>query len=176
MYDPNTPADHAELTGLMLRDKFNSLNDNITAINAVNAATVDGVNTVNPGDPAQASVSVVDNTLRFTFSIPKGNDGTQGGTGDTGAQGPPFAQAIIDAVNTLNPGEPATVQVGFDGNNVHFTFSIPRGDNGVQGIQGPPGTNAPNSNAVSTLDTPFADPDVEALKQRVNELILALRA
>ena len=32
-----------------------------------------------------------------------------------------------------------------------------------------------NSNAVSTLDTGFADPDVEALRQKVNELINALR-
>ena len=32
-----------------------------------------------------------------------------------------------------------------------------------------------NSNAVSTLDTPFADPDMESLRQKLNELILAAR-
>ncbi|MBL9130724.1 MAG: hypothetical protein JNG86_05965 [Verrucomicrobiaceae bacterium] len=32
-----------------------------------------------------------------------------------------------------------------------------------------------NSNAVATLDTPMADPDDEALRQKVNELLLALR-
>jgi len=32
-----------------------------------------------------------------------------------------------------------------------------------------------NTNAVTTLDTPFADPDAEALRQRLNELILAAR-
>jgi hypothetical protein len=32
-----------------------------------------------------------------------------------------------------------------------------------------------NSNAVPTLDTPFADPDAEALRVRLNELISALR-
>jgi hypothetical protein len=32
-----------------------------------------------------------------------------------------------------------------------------------------------NTNAVSTLDTPFADPDSEALRQKMNEFILAAR-
>ncbi len=32
-----------------------------------------------------------------------------------------------------------------------------------------------NSNAVTTLDTPFVNPDDEALREKVNELILALR-
>ncbi len=41
-----------------------------------------------------------------------------------------------------------------------FTFGIQRGNDGRQagqrehGMQGPPVTNAPNSYAVSTLDTP----------------------
>jgi len=32
-----------------------------------------------------------------------------------------------------------------------------------------------NSNAVATLDSSFADPDVESLRQKLNELINALR-
>lgn len=32
-----------------------------------------------------------------------------------------------------------------------------------------------NSNAVPTLDTPFADPDAESLRVRLNDLVLALR-
>ena len=32
-----------------------------------------------------------------------------------------------------------------------------------------------NSNAVATQDTPFADPEAEANRQKLNELILALR-
>jgi len=31
------------------------------------------------------------------------------------------------------------------------------------------------TNAVSTLDTAFADPDMEAVRQKLNELINALR-
>jgi len=32
-----------------------------------------------------------------------------------------------------------------------------------------------NSNAIATLDTPFADPDAESMRMRFNELVLALR-
>lgn len=32
-----------------------------------------------------------------------------------------------------------------------------------------------NSNAIATLDTPFADPDAESMRQRFNDLVLALR-
>jgi len=32
-----------------------------------------------------------------------------------------------------------------------------------------------NTNAVLTLDTPFADPDTETLRQKLNELLLAAR-
>ena len=32
-----------------------------------------------------------------------------------------------------------------------------------------------NSNAIATLDTPFADPDAESMRQSHNALVLALR-
>ncbi len=181
-FDPDVPAFNADLTSAMFRGQFTGLKDLIDALNVILAAQVDAVNTINHNEPATATVNLVGNTLHFSFDIPRGGVGAPGQDGIPGPQGPPFANAIIDAVNTLNPGESATVSVSYDGSNVRFTFGIPRGNDGgqggqgEQGIQGPPGTNAPNSNAVSTLDTPFADPDVEALKQRVNELILALRA
>jgi hypothetical protein len=46
--------------------------------------------------------------------------------GHARSQGPPFAQAVVDGVNTLEPWESASVDVTFDGSNVHFTFGIPR--------------------------------------------------
>ena len=128
--------------------------------------------------------------------------------GPPGPQGPPFANALVDFVNTLNPGESATVTVSFDGTNVHFTIGIPRGadgsngtngTNGSDGAQGPPGevtaqqladaitaalasaasaaaaNSSANTNAVPTLDTPFADPDTEALRQKVNEMLATMR-
>lgn len=60
----------------------------------------------------------------------------------------------------------------------------PRGSNGSDGSQGPPdevsqaqldsaisGTRA-NTNSVSTLDSSFADPDMEVLRQKLNQMIL----
>jgi len=159
-------------------------------------AVVDAVNTVNPGDPAAVGVSFDGTNVRFTFDIPRGNDGSQGPAGNDGgqgppgndgAQGPPFAQAVVDGVTTLDPGQPATVQTSFDGSNVRFTFAIPRGNdgsNGSDGSQGPPGEisqaqldsaisgTSANTNGVSTLDTAFADPELEAIRQKLNEMIL----
>jgi hypothetical protein len=163
-------------------------------------AVVDAVNTVEPGTPAAVNVGFDGTNVRFTFDIPRGNDGNQGQQGNDGgqgppgndgAQGPPFAQAIVDGVTTLDPGQQATVGVSFDGSNVRFQFAIPRGSdgsNGSDGSQGPPGDisqaqldsaissaisgTSANTNSVSTLDTGFADPDMEALRQKVNEMIL----
>lgn len=88
---------------------------------------------------------------------------------------------MVDGVTTLDPGQQATVGVSFDGSNVRFTFGIPRGSDGAQGAPGEVtqtqldtainGTSA-NTNGVNTLDTPFADPDMEALRQKMNEMIL----
>ena len=159
-------------------------------------AVVDGVTTLNPGDPATVGVSFDGTNVRFTFDIPRGNDGSQGQQGNDGgqgppgndgAQGPPFAQAVVDGVTTLDPGQQATVQTSFDGSNVRFQFGIPRGNDGSSGTNGSDGapgevSNAQlnsaisgtsnNTNGVSTLDTGFADPDMEALRQKLNEMIL----
>jgi hypothetical protein len=71
-----------------------------------------------------------------------------------------------------------------NGTNVRFTFDIPQGSNGSDGAQGPPGEvsqaqldnaiagTSANTNNVNTLDTPFADPDMEAMRQKMNEMIL----
>ena len=107
-------------------------------------------------------------------------------------------KALIDAIATLNaaevdgvttggPGTQANVAVSVTGNTLHFTFEIPQGENGSPGDPGPPGEvssldlydaiqgTSANSNGVLTLDTPFGDPDTEAVREKVNELINALR-
>jgi hypothetical protein len=245
MFDPNLPQEGTPLDAVQMRSQLNGLKAIIDAILTVSAAQVDSTNTLPPSTPANASVSVVGNTLHFTFEIPQGqegpmgqqgppfsqavvdavntvnpgdpaavgvsfdgtnvrftfdiprgsdggqgpagNDGGQGPPGNDGAQGPPFAQAIVDSVTTLDPGNPATVGVSFDGSNVRFTFGIPRGNdgsNGSDGSQGPPGEisqaqldsaisgTSANTNGVSTLDTAFADPEMEAIRQKLNEMIL----
>jgi len=185
-FDPNIPQAGTDIDAVQMRGQLNSLKTLIDAIESVLAAQVDGVTTLPPGTPASATVSFVANTLHFLFSIPQGIPGQ---TGQTGAQGPPFAQAVVDAVNTLLPGTDATVSVSFDGTNVHFTYGIPRGNDG---IPGPPGEvtaaqlaaaivgTSNNTNAVATMDTPFTnDPptlaDIELVRTKFNELVLAAR-
>jgi hypothetical protein len=245
-YDPNLPQAGTEIDAMQMRSQLNGLKDLIDALPTLSAAQVDSTSTLPQGSPANASVSVIGNTLHFTFEIPQGQDGAQGppfaqavvdsvatlnpwesasvgvsfdgsfvrfnfaiprgndgsqgppggsgsdgGQGPQGIQGPPFAQAVVDGVSTLNPGEPATVQTSFDGSNVRFTFGIPRGSdgsNGANGNDGAPGEvtsaqlssaisgTSANTNSISTLDTGFSDPpsltDLEALRQKLNELIL----
>ena len=201
-YDPTLPLPNSPLESQVIRDQFQALFNLINNIATITAAQVDGVTTLNPGDPANVSVSVSGGTLHLSFSLPRGNDGAQGASGSNGndgaqgPQGPPFANAIVDAVNTLNPGEPATVGVNFDGTNVRLTFGIPRGSDGATGATGQNGevtqvdlNNAQLNtlsqtsnitNSVSTLDTPFTnDPptlaDLEMMRQAYNDLVLALR-
>jgi hypothetical protein len=201
-YDPTLPLPNSPLESQVIRDQFQALFNLINNIATITAAQVDGVTTLNPGDPANVSVSVSGGTLHLSFSIPRGNDGAQGASGSNGndgaqgPQGPPFANAIVDAVNTLNPGEPATVGLIFDGTNVRFTFGIPRGADGATGATGQNGevtqvdlNNAQlntlsqtsnNTNTVGTLNNPFTnDPptlaDMEMMRQAYNDLVLALR-
>ncbi len=97
---------------------------------------VDNVNQLPPGSWPNVSANFDGVAVRMNFGIPLGFEGPPGPTGAQGPQGPPFANAVVDGVTTLNPGEPATVSVSFDGTYVHFTFGIPRGSDGGQGPQG----------------------------------------
>ncbi len=183
-FNPALPLDGSLVVADVLRDQFNGLAALIAAVSSVNAAVVDGVQTLLPNESAFVTVTLNVDTLHFLFGIPRGDVGVQG------IQGPPFAQAVVDGVTTLPSGYDATVTVSFDGTNVHFAFGIPQGAAGVQGeqgIQGPPGEvtlaelnnsisgTSANSNAVATLDTPFANPDDETLRVKMNELLTALR-
>jgi len=104
MFDPNVPATNAEATSAMFRGQFNGLKDLIDAIQTIKAAQADALNTVEPSDPAVVTLNVVDGTLHFSFDLPRGYDGNDG------AQGLPFAQAVVDGVNTLEPWESARAE------------------------------------------------------------------
>ena len=110
---------------------------------------------------------------------PRGDQGP-GGTGPQGEPGPQGPQGDLGPQGIQGPQGPFGGPPG------------PQGDPGPQGPQGPQGevTNAQlasaisgtsnSSNAVATLDTPFAnDPptlaDMETARAKMNELILALR-
>ncbi|MCX6854324.1 MAG: hypothetical protein NTV80_05400 [Verrucomicrobia bacterium] len=140
-FDPNIPAANADATSAMFRSQFNGLKALIDAVPTLTAAQVDSTNTLPQGSPANASVSVIGNTLHFSFEIPQGQEGLPGQAGQDGLVGPPFAQAVVDSVTTLNPWESASVGVSFDGVNVRFTFAIPRGNDGGQGPQGGSGSD-----------------------------------
>lgn len=105
-----------------------------------------------------------------------------GPPGPQGAEGPPGPQGIAGPQGPEGPqGDPGGPP-GPEG---------PMGPQGPSGPQGPPGevtqTDLNNgllntlsqcsniSNGVSTLDTPYADPAAEELRNKLNELINALR-
>ena len=85
---------------------------------------------------------------------PQGEPGPQGETGPEGAQGPegPSGGPPGPEGPQGPPGEVSTAQL----------------DAAISGTSS-------NSNAVGTLDDPFPDPDMEILRGRFNELVLALR-
>ncbi|WP_395716634.1 hypothetical protein [Prosthecobacter sp.] len=152
---------------------------------------VDNVTQLPPGGWPSVSANFDGSAVRLNFGIPQGNEGPQG---SQGPQGPPFGNALVDGVITLNPGDAAYVNTSFDGYNVRFTFGIPRGLNGSDGgtgPQGPPGevtqsqldtaigNTSSNSNAVSLLNLVVSDPptqsEVQQIANKLDELINALR-
>ena len=181
-YDPNFPATGAELVSASFRNQFHGIKDLIDA-GVPGPQGPQGV----PGPAGPAGTN--GNAGAPGATGPQGNDGAPG------PQGPPFANAVVDGVSTLNPGDAATVSTSFDGSNVHFLFGSPQGNTGNDGAPGPQGpagevSNAAlaaaiagtsaNTNGVSTLDTPFTnDPptlaDIEVLRAKINEMILAQR-
>lgn len=96
-FDPALPQNGALVVAGVLRDQFNSLFALIQAIQNVDAAQIDSVQTLPPGQPAAVSVSVSDNTLHFTFSIPRGYPGEPG---EPGPPGEVTEQQLVDAMNT----------------------------------------------------------------------------
>jgi hypothetical protein len=192
MFDPNLPQENTLADAAQMRAQFNALNDRIDGVPGITSVVVDSVTTVGPGQPASVTVSVVGTVLHLILAIPEGQPGAQGVQGQ---QGPPFANVIIDNVTTVNPGEPAAVFISFDGINVHLAFAIPRGMQGEQGIQGPPGEvttaamdgaissaiagTSNNTNAVALLNLTVSDPptqaEMQAIANKIDEMITAQR-
>jgi hypothetical protein len=113
---------------------------------------------------------------------PRGPDGTNGTPGSV------ISGAQVDSVSSVGPVDPASASASYDGSIVHFSFGIPHGIDGANGapsevtnaalaaeIAGVVAGSSANSNGVGTLDTPFADPNDEAIRGKVNELLAALR-
>ncbi len=193
-YDPSLPQENTPVDAAQMRGQLNGLKELIDAVPAgppglpglpgapgvqgppFANAVVEAVTTVPAGGAATVSVFFdgTDVHLPLASRRQRGRPRPGRPPGPQGPQGPPFANATIDSVGTLNPGDNATVSVFFDGNTVHFSFGIPRGAQGEQGIQGPPGevTNAAlagaiagtaqNPNGIAPFGGSFSDPPTQA--------------
>lgn len=81
------------------------------------------------------------------FKIPRGTPGEKGEQGEQGPIGPRGLPGeigrseiiTIDATETINPGEEASVQDDQEGLIHHLTFYIPKGEKGDQGTPGEQG-------------------------------------
>jgi hypothetical protein len=119
-------------------------------------------------------------------SIPVGPEGPPGPEGPQGSEGPPgqpFANAVVDGVTTLPAGDDATVDVSFDGTNVHFSFGIPQGQEGPAGTPGEVtqaaldaaiGGTAQNPTSITPLSLSISDPPTQAEVQSIVDAYNAL--
>jgi hypothetical protein len=73
-----------------------------------------------------------------------GERGTQGETGPQGPSGAPPNTLTVGTVNTLGPGEYATVEIIGDSPSQTINFGIPQGNDGAVGLPlaGGPGSTA----------------------------------
>ena len=181
-FNPNIPLDGSLIDAPQIRGQFNGLK-----------TLIDNVPAGPPGPEGPQGIAG-----------DPGPQGEPGAQGPQGAQGPPFAYSVVNGVATLNPGDPATVSSYFDGTYVHFSFGIPRGNDGQQGSEGPQGPQGPqgppgevstqelndaigtaiagtsnSSNAVEPLGIVVSNPptqaQVQAVADKLDELIVALR-
>lgn len=190
-FDPSLPAPNSPLESQVVRDQLQALFVLINNIASISAAQVDSVNTVPPGNPAQVGLTVNGSTLHFTFQIPEGPQGPPfsaavvDGVNTLNPGDPATVSAVHDGANVrFTFGIPR----GHDGTNGSNGTDGSNGMDGAPGQQGPPGEvsqvqldsaiataisgTSANTNAIATLDTPFADPDMDTLRQKLNELIL----
>ncbi len=155
-FDPALPLPDSEIESAELRSQFNGLK---TLIDAVPAGPAGPEGPQGPqGEPGPAGT-------------PGGPPGPEGPPGPQGEPGPPFAQAVVDGVTTLEPGEPATVDVSFDGTDVHFAYGIPRGNDGPPGevttaaLDAAIAGTAVNPAALGPWTGSFSDPPTQAEMQ-----------
>lgn len=96
-FDPTKPANNSPNSSAEMRSQLTGLKALIDSILTITDAQVDGVNTVPPGNPATVSLSVVGNTLHFTFDLPQGEVGPMGEVSSTD-----LSNAIAGTSNNSN--------------------------------------------------------------------------
>ena len=121
---------------------------------------MDGVSTLNPGEPATVTTGFDGTSAHFQFGIPRGAngaDGTNGADGAPGIQGPKGDDGAQGPTGPQGPAGEVTAQQLTDG------------------LAAVSANSSANTNAVPTLDVPFADPDMETMRAKINEMLTAMR-
>jgi hypothetical protein len=134
------------------------------------AATVDAGTTTTTLPGSNATVVNAGNTTHavFNFGIPRGDVGAQGPTGPTGATGAqgPTGTAATATAGTTTTGAPGTnanvVNVGSTSAAV-FNFTIPRGDVGATGPQGPTGASSYQAGPGLQINTGTTPPTIDVI-------------
>ena len=155
-YDPALPSNSSPLDSSVIRGQLHGLKTLLDAVPGITAVVVDAVNTLPPGHPASVGATVLGPTLHLTFNLPGGNDGAQGLQGNNGNDG-----------QTGAPG--AQGEVNLPQLNSAIADAL------VAAAAAAAANSSAKSNSVATLDGPLADPDSEALRVKMNELLTALR-
>jgi len=86
---------------------------------------------------------------------------------------------LADGVTTLPPGDPAMVDMSFDGTNVHFGFGIPQGTTAEVSTLQPAdaiATTVQNPGGICLFTGGFSDPPPQAELQDFTAYVESLRA
>lgn len=105
--------------------------------------TVGTVSTGEPGTQVSVTNSGTATEAILNFTIPRGEKGLQGDTGDAGKS----ATIKIGVVSATEPGENPTVENVGSATDAVFNFTLPRGEAGPTGEQGPIGPEGPQGPA-----------------------------
>lgn len=127
------------------------------------------VATLPPTEAANVLDRIEEGVHYFDFYLPRGEKGDTGEKGDIGPMGRPGeigrSEIItIDATETIDPNQDASVQDDKDGLIHHLTFYIPRGltgekgPQGDKGVAGEKGDNGPKGDTGEKGDTGPAGP------------------
>ena len=166
------------------------------------SVVVDGVDTLPAGSAATVTAVLVGDVVHLTFGIPTGVEGPMGEVSlaqlnaaiaaaladrptvtemdqaiDAAVADRPTTAQMNATIGASLADRPTTAQV----NDIAAAAVSDRATNAqlstaIADVQTAAAANSSaNSNAVPTLDTPFADPDAETLRQSFNALVLALR-
>lgn len=122
-------------------------------------ANVLTIGTVQSGDLPEATITGSAPEQVLNLILPKGDAGAVGETGSIGPKGDAAATISVLSTSTGNAGTDASVTNSGTSSDVQLNFVIPRGADGVAGIEGPAGpagtdASLTNIESVISITTP----------------------